>query len=136
LVGCNVQGGSNLFCAGDNRSYSKPSAQDIFGCNSGPFAIIDGDNAIHQAVVPRLCAAFNRGTLLETGGNVQPSLSSDFYYLTSPNNHYSRIVHQHEADGLGYAFAYDDVNPDGENQAGLVAGPDPQLLHIVVGGFS
>ncbi|KAK6070480.1 glucanase b [Seiridium cupressi] len=136
LVGCQVQGGYNLFCEDDNRSYSKPSAQDIFGCNSGPFALIDGDNAVHQAAVPRLCAAFNRGTLLANGGNVQPSLSSDSYYLSSPNNHYSRIVHEYETDGLGYAFSYDDVNPNGENEAGLVAGSDPQLLQIVIGGFS
>ncbi|KAH6639982.1 glucanase B [Truncatella angustata] len=136
LVNCHVEGGYNLFCDGDNRSYCKPSAADIFGCNSGPFALIDGDNDVHQAVVPRLCAAFNRGTLLGAGGNVQPSLGSDSYYQTSPNNHYSRIVHQYEADGLGYAFSYDDVNPSGENEAGLVAGPDPKLLEIVIGGSS
>jgi hypothetical protein len=86
--------------------------------------------------VPRLCAAFNRGTFLTDGGNVQPSLSSDYYYLSSPSNHYSRIIHEYETDGLGYAFAYDDVNSNGENEAGLVAGSDPQLLQIVVGGFS
>ncbi|KAK9783824.1 putative Glucanase B [Seiridium cardinale] len=135
LVGCTISG-DNLFCANDNRNYGKPTTQDIFGCNSGPFAIIDGDNDVHKAVVPRLCAAFNRGTLFSDGGNIQPSLSSDFYYLSSPNNHYSRIVHSYESDGLGYAFSYDDVNPDGENQAGLVAGADPQLLHVVVGGIS
>ncbi|ETS80917.1 hypothetical protein PFICI_08446 [Pestalotiopsis fici W106-1] len=135
LVKCNVQGGNNLFCDGDNRSYSKPSAADIFGCNSGPFAIIDGDNAVHKAVVPRLCAAFNRGTFLQDGGNVQPKQPSSDYYQSNPNNHYSRIIHQYETDGQGYAFSYDDVNPDGENSAGLVAGPDPRLLHIVLGGI-
>lgn len=67
---------------------------------------------------------------------MQPSVSGDEYYKSSPCNHYARIVHQYEADGLGYAFSYDDVNPSGENEAGLVSGPDPQLLEIVIGGFS
>lgn len=50
-----------LNCEGDNRGYSKPTSADIFGCNSGPFAITGDDNHIHVAVVPRLCAAFHRG---------------------------------------------------------------------------
>ena len=135
MVNCTVQGGNNLFCEGDNRSYAKPSAADIFGCNSGPFAIMETDNAVHKAVVPRLCAAFNRGTFLDNGGNVQPKLPATSYYQADPNNQYSRIIHKYEPDGQGYAFSYDDVNPDGENQAGLVAGPDPRLLHIVLGGI-
>ena len=134
-INCNVQGG--LFqCAGDNRGYAKPAAIDIFGCNTGPFGKLPGDNDIHLAVIPRLCAAINRSTLLINGGNVQPSLSSTSYYTTSPTNHYSRIVHKYEVDGKGYAFAYDDVNPSGENQSGTVADPNPVLLTVTVGGPS
>jgi hypothetical protein len=125
-----------LTCAGDNRSYAKPTTGDIFGCNSGPFATKSTDNSVHLAVIPRLCAAFNRGTLLLPGGNVQPSLASTSYYPngTAPSNHYSQIVHKYEKDGLGYAFSYDDVNPANENQAGVVSGPKPKVLQITVGG--
>ena len=133
-VQCKVQNG-HLACDGDSRSYAKPAALDIFGCNNGPFGIIEGDNDVHRAVVPRLCAAFNRGTLLKAGGHIQPGLSAASYYTSMPTNWYSKFVHQHETDGKGYAFPYDDVNPDaGIDQAGVVADAAPTLLTITVGG--
>ncbi|KAI1329985.1 glycoside hydrolase family 64 protein [Xylariaceae sp. FL0255] len=134
-VACQVSG-STLNCAGDNRGYPKPTTADIFGCNSGPFAIESGDNSIHYAVVPRLCAAFDRSTLLLSGGNVQPSLGSSSYYTVSPTNHYSRIVHNYEVGGLGYAFSYDDVSPNGQNVAGTVSGNNPTNFKITIGGWS
>lgn len=133
-VACKVSG-SNLSCTGDNRSYSKPSAKDIWGCNSGPFAIEASDNAIHYAVVPRLCAAFVRSTLLLEGNHTQPQLGQSSYYNVNPTNHYSRIVHDYESDGKGYAFSYDDVNPDGnENASGVVSSTNVRHLTIYVGG--
>lgn len=132
-VQCQVSG-DVLQCAGDNRSYAKPTAFDIFGCNTGPFEIRAVDNDIHKAVVPRLCAAFNRSTLLINGGQVQPGLSSSSYYGISPTNHFSRIVHKYESDGKGYAFSYDDVNPFGEDHSGTVSTRDPLVLAIRVGG--
>ncbi|MCJ1324652.1 hypothetical protein MMC10_001314 [Thelotrema lepadinum] len=132
-VSCTVSG-STLTCDGDNRGYAKPSAADIFGCNSGPFAIEAGDNAVHYAVVPRLCAAFVRTTLLLPGGNVQPSLPASSYYSTSPTDWFSAFVHENEIDNLGYAFSYDDVNPSGENESGVVSDANPQLLTITIGG--
>lgn len=135
-VRCQVLG-DELICNGDNRGYKKPSANDIWGCNTGPFAIIDGDNAIHKAVVPRLCAAFVRSTLLLDGGTVQPSLGSDSYYTVNPTNHYSRIIHKYEVDGKGYAFSYDDVNPDGnENASGIVSSGNVDNLAIFIGAPS
>jgi hypothetical protein len=123
-----------LTCAQDNRSYSKPSARDIWGCNSGPFAIQSGDNAVHVAVVPRLCAAFVRSTLLLSGGNIQPSLGQSYYYTVDPTNYYSKAVHAREVDGKGYAFPYDDVNPDGnENASGTVSHATPDTLTVYVG---
>lgn len=135
-VACTVQ--NNAFvCDGDNRSYAKPTAADIFGCNSGPFGILGSDNDVHRAVVPRLCAAFNRGTLMLDGGNLQPGLEASSYYQSTPNNWYSYFVHESEVDGKGYAFSYDDVCPDGDvNQSGVVASGSPQLLTITVGGPS
>ncbi|KAH7115562.1 hypothetical protein EDB81DRAFT_669104 [Dactylonectria macrodidyma] len=132
-VSCTVSG-DELVCNGDNRGYVKPSANDIWGCNTGPFAIMDGDNTIHKAVVPRLCAAFARSTLLLDGGNVQPSLNSASYYTIDPTNHYSRVIHQYEVDGKGYAFPYDDVNPDGnENASGIVSSGNVANLTIYIG---
>jgi hypothetical protein len=133
-VACKVSN-NVLSCTGDNRSYAKPSATDIFGCNSGPFAIFGSDNDVHRAVVPRLCAAFNRGTLMSSGGNFQPGVHASNYYTAGPVNWYSAFVHQEEVDGKGYAFSYDDVNPDGGvDQSGVVANRNPKLLTVVVGG--
>ncbi|KAH6969340.1 hypothetical protein DER45DRAFT_622002 [Fusarium avenaceum] len=132
-VKCRVNG-DQLTCDGDNRGYAKPNTKDIWGCNTGPFTVIEGDNGVHAAVVPRLCAAFVRSTLLVDGGNVQPKLGQDQYYKVDPTSHYSRIVHSYEVDGKGYAFPYDDVNPDGnENASGVVSGV-PDVLTIFVGG--
>ncbi|KAK6821085.1 hypothetical protein PG987_015485 [Apiospora arundinis] len=131
-VKCRVSG-STLSCAGDNRGYQKPSIDDILGCNSGPFTVQPGDNGVHSAVVPRLCAAFYRSTLLASGGNVQPHAKSDAYYQSDPTIHYGRIVHKYELDNLGYTFAYDDVNPDGENAAGVLAGANPKMFSITAG---
>ncbi|KAI1313310.1 glycoside hydrolase family 64 protein [Xylaria venustula] len=134
-VACRVSG-DQLSCAGDNRAYPKPVIADIWGCNSGPFAIIGTDNDVHRAVVPRLCAAFDRSTLLLSGGNLQPSLPATSYYTVSPTNHYSRIIHNYETNGLGYAFSFDDVNPDGENVAGEISGSGVSNLKVTVGGWS
>jgi hypothetical protein len=132
-VACTVSGDS-MTCEGDEIPYEKPTPTDIFGCASGAFA--NRGSATHLLVLPCLCAAFNRGTLLLDGGNVQPALSSTMYYTTSPNNHYSRIVHKYEIDGKGYAFSYDDVNPGRENESGVVVDLTPTLLTVVVGGPS
>ncbi|KAK3630025.1 hypothetical protein LTR56_017669 [Elasticomyces elasticus] len=135
-VACSVQD-DLLTCAGDNRGYARPTPGDIFGCNSGPFAIAADDNDVHRAVVPRLCAAFDRTTLMMEGGNVQPGLASTSYYQSAPTNWFSAYVHQNEVDGKGYAFSYDDVNPnDDVNQSGVVADAHPKVLTLVVGGPS
>lgn len=133
-VNCRVSG-ATMKCDSDNRGYNKPTAQDIWGCNSGPFGTLSSDNNVHLAVIPRLCAAFVRSTLLLQGGNVQPSLAASHYYTADPTNHYSRIVHANEVDGKGYAFPYDDVNPDGENASGMVSSGSPRLLVIYFGGL-
>lgn len=142
-VTCRVGTNNLLQCAGDNRAHSKPVAADIFGCDSGPFLVQPTDNAIHLAVIPRLCAAYNRATFFLTGGHIQPHLEPDDYYRSpragpnvgGPKNWYAKFVHDIEADGRGYAFAYDDVAPRYEvDQSGLVASATPRLLRIIVGG--
>ena len=133
-VSCSISG-DQLNCEGDNRSYPKPTAGDIFGCNTGTFSILSTDNDIHKAIVPRLCAAINRSTLLLQGGDVQPGLTYESYYTVSPTNYYSKFVHDYEAGGIGYAFSYDDVAPDGGvNQSGLLLSTDPTALVVNVQG--
>lgn len=131
-----VNNNNALACNGDNHAYGPPTAVDIFGCNSGPFQAYPNANSIHQDVYPRICAAFNRATLLlRGGGNVQPSLPASSYYRSEPNNLYAKRVHALSVDGTGYAFPYDDVNPEGgTDQAGLLHDPNPKLLIIYVGG--
>ena len=134
LVNCSAASGS-LSCEGDDQPFTKPSTEDIFGCNSGPFA--NTGNDIHLAILPRLCAAFNRATLHLPGGNVQPSLPPWHYYSPPANNWYSAFVHKAELDGKGYAFSYDDVTPDEKfDTAGVVAAPNPDLLTIYIGGYA
>lgn len=129
--------GNTITCAGDSTSYTKPSSEDIFGCNSGTFAISQSDNDVHLAVVPRICAAINRATLHLSGGNVQPSLPPSSYYTAHPNNWYSAFVHQTQLDGKGYAFSYDDVAPSqAESVDGSVYASDPTVLTVLIGGSS
>ena len=146
-VSCSVTG-SELTCDGDNRGYARPTTTDIFGCNTGPFEIAASDNDIHKAVVPWLCASFNRHTLLAnetrsasrnstqpaSGNSTQPASGNSLGYFTqSPNNWYSSIIHRHEAGGKGYAFSYDDVPVNGVDLSGLVQSPNPATLTVTIG---
>jgi hypothetical protein len=141
MVKCNWQGSEGaameLQCEGDNRPYPPPTAEDIFGCNTGPFAIHEDDNDVHRAVVPRLCAALNRGTFMIEGGEMQPSVKPDQYYKTETLNWYSAVTHANQLDNRGYAFSYDDVSADFESDtAGVVTGTNPEVLTIFVGGHN
>ncbi|WP_194897838.1 beta-1,3-glucanase family protein [Catenulispora pinisilvae] len=112
-------------------SYAQPAAKDIFSCSTGPFANTAGEIG---AVSARLCAAFNRSTLL-IDANQPDGESASTYYQNTITNHYSRIVHAANTDGLGYAFPYDDVAPaSGANQSGAVSSGSPALWTITLGG--
>jgi hypothetical protein len=122
-----------LTCVGDNRPYHKPTTADVFSC-SGPFQTGPDDNNVHLAVTARLCAAFQRSTLLLPDGQVQPFRHSDLYYTEAPTNYYSKWVHHYLADGRGYTFPYDDVSPTrGDDASGLMSSESPLLLKITVG---
>lgn len=129
-------------------SYSKPSTSDIFTCSTGPFQTSTAGLA---ALTPRISAALNRSTLLAQSGSSDAFTASNgleqlvhtepadasTYYQNLITNHYSRIVHQTNLDGKGYAFPYDDVAPDeGADQSGSVFDSNPVLLTITVGGGS
>lgn len=129
--------GDTITCPGSNQNYPKPSTADIFGCSTGPFTVPDQNDSVNKAAVPRFCAAFNRATWLLDGGDVQPSIGADSYYTADVGNFYSAVIHKHELDGKGYAFSYDDVNPEGnENASGSVSSGSPTLMTITVGGPS
>lgn len=115
-----------------DEEFEKPSTADILGCNSGPFTT--GSSPVRNAIIPRLAAAFVRSALLTTEHH--PS-TPDTFYCCDPTNHYARLVHEHNVDRKGYAFAYDDVQPDdGEDQSGKVNAGDPVLFTVAVGGKS
>ena len=126
-----VDPSSSVLDFGNGLTFSKPSAADIFSCSTGPFAL--DSNIERGALIARLSAAFNRSTLLID--SVVPSGPPSQYYQNAITNHYSRIVHAANLDGLGYAFPYDDVTPtNGANQSGAVQDPNPRLLTVAVGG--
>ncbi|KAH6850531.1 glycoside hydrolase family 64 protein [Chaetomium sp. MPI-CAGE-AT-0009] len=112
------------------ESFPRPTTADILGCNSGPFAT--GASPTRNAIIPRLAAAFQRGCVCATAEH--PS-APDTFYVADPSNHYARVVHECNLDGKGYAFAYDDVQPDGgEDQSGKVEAGEPEVLVVAVGG--
>ncbi|KAK6212262.1 hypothetical protein LQW54_005393 [Pestalotiopsis sp. IQ-011] len=138
---CSVQANSNMTCDQSDHSYPKPTTADIWGCNSGPFFVGDINATVprdmmHSRIIPRLCAAFTRSTLLLDGGNMQPFANVTDYYSANVTNHYSRIVHNYLANGKGYSFSYDDVNPWGidHDAAGVLAADKPAKVHIDVKG--
>jgi Beta-1,3-glucanase len=113
-------------------SFARPATADIFSCSTGPFSTAGASGAV-LAIIPRLAAAFNRSTLL-TDADQPDGENPAGYYANAVTNHYARIVHATEAGGLGYAFPYDDVTPDGGvNQAGPVSSGSPALLSVTVG---
>jgi hypothetical protein len=126
--GCVTASGDELVLGGER--FCKPTTADILGCNSGPFAT--GPSPTRNAIIPRLAAGFLRSSI----GDVehQPS-GPETFYRKDPTNHYARIVHEVNLDGKGYAFAYDDVQPDGGlDQSGKVNAGDPKVFIVSVGG--
>ncbi|KAF2718383.1 glycoside hydrolase family 64 protein [Polychaeton citri CBS 116435] len=131
----NVQGDVNaqVLTFPNGVTFAKPSARDIFSCSTGPFAT-SANTPEKNAIIPRLSAAFNRSTLLLTN-EIPNGTSANEYYTNPTTNHYSRIVHAANVDGLGYAFPYDDVTPDGGvPQEGAVNSFTPALWTVTVGG--
>ena len=130
-----------------NERFPKPTTADILGCNSGPFSTA-GASPTKLAIIPRLAAAFQRSCITDCCDH--PSDPCTFYKCHDcpdgwdrdqrrggerPTNHYARIVHECNLDGKGYAFAYDDVQPDGGiDQSGKVNAGDPAVFIVAVGG--
>jgi hypothetical protein len=125
-----VTGGSLTFPG--VGSFAQPTAADIFSCSTGPFSTAGASGEV-LAIIPRLAAAFNRSTLLIDSDQPDGENPAN-YYANAITNHYARLVHATETGGLGYAFPYDDVTPDGGvNQAGPVSSGSPAVLSVTVG---
>lgn len=151
LISCAVDAATDeLVCAGAAAGMPRPTTADIWGCNSGAFALDSNSDPVLKAVVPRVCAAFTRSTLLldqQQGNNTttnttttinqnntQPGPANTTFYQAPTTNHYARVLHAHEGRrGGGYAFAYDDVGVVGENQEGAIQVKSAQTLGIYVG---
>jgi glycosyl hydrolase family 64 (putative beta-1,3-glucanase) len=110
-------------------TFAKPSTYDVFNCSSGPFTTGNDEMGNLSA---RLAAAFNRTTLYDNANQPDGEDPSTFY-TNAQTNHYARILHATAADGLGYAFPYDDVHPDGVDFEGKVQASDPDTLTVTVG---
>lgn len=120
--------GPDLVLGGER--FCRPTTADILGCNSGPFTT--GPSPLRNAIIPRLAAAFQRSCIVDVTEHPSPPQT---FYRCDPTNHYCRIVHECNLDGKGYAFAYDDVQPDGgEDQSGKVNAGDPEVFIVAVGG--
>lgn len=161
-VSCLVSNDTRLHCynpdSGKSYVFLKPTTKEIFGCtqDSNTFQVSQSDKSdwVQSEIVPRLCAAFHRSTLLREGGNTQPyhngANTADYYYCQNnasdvscpgnTTNHYARVVHKYEQDGMGYAFAYDDTNPiaDGlsnasANAGGVISDTNPGSILVAVG---
>jgi len=77
-----VDGSRNLnFGAGGQ--FPRPSASDIFSCSTGPFAT--GGNGETNAIIPRLAAAFNRSTLLQSSNHPDGVGPRDYYKNATTN---------------------------------------------------
>jgi hypothetical protein len=69
-----------LSYANNTITFQRPTARDIFGCSTGPFAT--GANGETNAIIPRLAAAFNRSTLLLS--SQQPNGVTPAQYYQNP----------------------------------------------------
>lgn len=134
IVSCQVDTTLDaLICTNTTVAMPRPTTADVWGCNSGAFAINATADDTFKAIAPRVCAAFTRSTLLVEGGDIQPGPPASTFYKADITNHYARIVHDHEVGG-GYAFAYDDVAVEGEEQDGAIQVSSAKRLDVYIGG--
>jgi hypothetical protein len=108
-------------------SFQKPDADSVFGC----YKLLDAPNDLVRGPISRtLCAGFNRSTLLINSD--QPDTSSASFYQDAVTNQYARHVHAQMADGMAYAFAFDDVG----HFESLVHDGSPQQASLILDPFN
>lgn len=122
-------------------TFAKPTAGDVFSCSTGPFGNYP-DASTREGmgnIGARIAASLNRSTLLANPQQPDGEQVSQYYAVAGATNHYSRIVHEVNLDGRGYAFPYDDVVPSGSGQpeqAGTAYDGDPDVLTITLGSLT
>lgn len=108
--------GSSASCNG--RPYALPTAADVFGCATGPFAPV-APNTPHEALRAPFCADFHRGTALSDEAG-------------PTRNWYADAVHN--GARVGYAFPFDDVRVGGKATDGTLTSLESTGLTVNVGG--
>lgn len=110
----------------------KPSTQDVLECAGTMATGVAGsspqqqdENAIQLQLENQICAATNRGVLLNPASWTDASA----YYSSSTANFYSQFWHQHSVGGLAYGFSYDDNN----NQSTTITTQQPEHMAFGIG---
>jgi hypothetical protein len=117
---------------GETFVVHQPSTQDVLECASTMATGVAGstpqqqdENAIQLQLENQICAATNRGVLLNPTNWAKAST----YYPSSPANFYSWFWHQHSVSGLAYGFSYDDNN----NQSTTITTQQPEHMAFGIG---
>ncbi|HUB88674.1 MAG TPA: beta-1,3-glucanase family protein, partial [Dyella sp.] len=118
---------------GETFVVQQPSTQDILLCAgtmasgvAGSSAQQQDENAIQLQLENQICAATNRGVLLNTANWAN---APAYYPSSSPANFYSWFWHQHSVGGLAYGFSYDDNN----NQSTTITTQQPEHMAFGIG---
>jgi beta-galactosidase len=117
---------------GETFVVHQPSTQDVLECAGTMATGVAGstpqqqdENAIQLQLENQICAATNRGVLLNPTNWAKAST----YYPSSPANFYSWFWHQHSVSGLAYGFSYDDNN----NQSTTITTQQPEHMAFGIG---
>ena len=118
---------------GETFVVQQPSTQDILLCAgtmasgvAGSSAQQQDENAIQLQLENQICAATNRGVLLDTANWAS---ASAYYPSSSPANFYAWFWHQHSVGGLAYGFSYDDNN----DQSTTITTQQPEHMAFGIG---
>jgi len=118
---------------GETFVVQQPSTQDILLCAgtmasgvAGSSPLQQDENAIQLQLQNQICAATNRGVLLDTANWAN---ASSYYPSSSPANFYAWFWHQHSVGGLAYGFSYDDNN----NQSTTITTQQPEHMAFGIG---
>ena len=118
---------------GETFVVQQPSTQDILLCAgtmasgvAGSSPLQQDENAIQLQLENQICAATNRGVLLDTANWAN---ASSYYPSSSPANFYAWFWHQHSVGGLAYGFSYDDNN----NQSTTITTQQPEHMAFGIG---
>jgi hypothetical protein len=86
---------------------------------------LQDENAVQLQLENQICAATNRGVLLNSANWANASA----YYAAAPANFYSQFWHNHSVGGLAYGFSYDDNN----NQSTTITTQQPEHMAFGIG---